>query len=118
MAGTYELTQDAGSATKANLKAASGRVGSIRVTNANAAVRYFQIHNKATAPAGTDVPLMWVLLPAGTAAAPSVTTLDANFFGDGGIRCGTGLGWAISTTAASFTDSATAGDHNTTILWS
>lgn len=112
-----EDTQDAGTVTKLNLKTSAGRVKAFRVTNVNAAVRYFQIHDKATAPAGTNVPVFWAVLPAGTAAIPSVTTIDQNLLQEYGIRCTTGVGWAISTTAATFTDSATAAEHTTTIFW-
>lgn len=102
--------QNAGSVTKANVKASAGNVFSIRVTNANAAARWFQLHNKATAPAATEVPQRYFLIPAGTAAQPASITLDINYFAHG-INFATGIGWAISTTAATFTDAATAGDH-------
>jgi hypothetical protein len=118
MIGLPELYQDSGTVTKANLKTSAGRVAGIKVTNANAAVRYFQIHNKLTAPVATDVPAIWFLLPAGTAAAPSVITVDGNFLGEAGRLMGTGLGWAISTTPTTFTDSATAAEHTTTVMWS
>jgi hypothetical protein len=117
MIGLSERSQDAGAATKANLKASAGRVTAFRVTNANAAIRYFQLHNKATAPAGADVPVLWFLLPAGTAAVPSVTTISSDLLGETGVLLATGVGWAISTTATSFTDSATAAEHATTIIW-
>ncbi len=102
--------QGAGSVTKANIKATPGIVASLRVTNANAAARYFQLHNKATAPVATDVPQEYWLVPAGTAAAPGVLLLDGHYL-DPALRFDTGIGWAISTTAATFTDAATAGDH-------
>lgn len=102
--------KDAGSVTKASVKASTGNVFSLRVTNANAAVRYFQIHNKATAPAATDVPIRYFIIPAGTAAQPAILELDKNYFNQA-INCSTGIGWAISTTATPFTDAATAGEH-------
>lgn len=98
-------------ATKANIKNAAGTVVAATITNANAAVRYFQIHNKASAPAGTDVPIFSFPVPAGTAAAPGSLILTADLFND--YFLATGVGWAISTTVATFTDSATAGDHVT-----
>lgn len=97
--------------TKANVKASTGNVFSIYITNDNAAVRYFQLHNKATAPAATEVPLFSFKVPAGTANNPGVLELGTEFFGDGGYNFATGIGWAISTTMATFTDSATNTEH-------
>lgn len=108
--------QNAGAATKANIKGSAGNVMSIQVTNANASARYFQIHNKATAPAGSDNALEWYFVPAGTAANPGILELGADFF-NSSIYCSLGIGWAISTTAASFTDSATASDHTVTVKY-
>lgn len=102
-----ELTQ----VTKANIKASSGNVLSFDITNDNAAVRYFQLHNKATAPAAADVPIYSFKIPAGTATAPGRLTLGTNFFTEAGKNFGTGIGWAISTTYGTFTDSATASEH-------
>jgi hypothetical protein len=108
--------QQAGSVTKAVVKAGTGNVYSIRVTNANAAVRYFQLHNKTTAPAGTDTAQLYFLVPAGTATAPGVLVLDMEFFAPSEYFS-TGIGWAISTTSTAFTDSATAADTTTTIRY-
>jgi hypothetical protein len=116
--GLLDRYQDAGTVTKANVKTSTGRVRGFIVTNANAAVRYFQLHNKATAPVATDVPDMWFLLPAGTAAAPSRVIIDESFLGTPGRQLSTGMGWSVSTTAATFTDSATAGDHTVTLIGS
>lgn len=107
---TPSNNKDAGSATKANAKASTGVVYSFRVTNANAAVRYFQIHDKASAPAGTDTALRYFLIPAGTATQPAVLQLDPSYLASN-INCSLGVSWAISTTATTFTDSATASDH-------
>lgn len=104
------IYQNAGAATNANIKSTAGAVFRIRVTNANAAVRYFQIHNTTAAPAGAAVPQSWYLLPAGTAAIPSVTELGITDFAPSEY-CSTGISFAVSTTAATFTDSATASEH-------
>lgn len=116
--GLLDRYQDAGTITKANIKTSGGRVRGLIITNANAAVRYFLIHNKATAPVATDVPDMWFLLPAGTAAAPSRIEVSEALFGTPGRQLTTGLGWAVSTTATTFTDAATAADHTVTIIYS
>lgn len=97
--------------TKANIKATAGNVFSILITSINASVRYFQLHNKATAPAAADVPLVSIPIPAGAAAQPTELILDSAFFTVNGEAFSTGIGWAVSTTFATFTDSATATDH-------
>jgi len=97
--------------TKANIKASQGNVFSLIINNTNAAVRYLQLHNKASAPAAAEVPLISYPIPAGTAAVPGVLMLDNNFFTDAGINFSTGIGWAVSTTFATFTDSATNTEH-------
>lgn len=97
--------------TKRAVKASAGNMLAAYVTNDNAAVRYFQLHNKATTPAGTDVPLYSFKVPAGTANAPGTLILDNTFFTAAGAYFSTGIGYAISTTFATFTDAATASEH-------
>lgn len=116
--GLLEKYQDAGSVTKANVKSGSSRARAIIVTNANAAARYFQLHNKATAPVATETSDLYFLVPAGTAAVPGRIEIGESFFGSPGRVYPTGLGWAVSTTASAFTDAATAADHTVTILYS
>lgn len=100
-----------GAATKANVKASPGSLLSVYASNINAAIRYLLLHNKASAPAGADVPLMAFPIPAGSSTAPASIILDGDFWGAAGFYFSTGLGWAISTTGATFTDSATASEH-------
>jgi len=97
--------------TKRNSKASLGNVLSSFVSNTNAAVRYFQIHNKASTPAGGDVPVISMPIPAGSATVPGVLLLLNNFYTPAGYHLSTGVSWAISTTYATFTDSATASEH-------
>lgn len=97
--------------TKVSVKASAGNVFSVYVTNENAATRWFQLHRKATAPAATDVPYIALKIPAGTANNPGVLILDSNVLGPAGMYMTTGIGWAISTTQGTFTDSATAAEH-------
>lgn len=96
--------------TKANIAASPGNVYSIRVTNENASARYFQLHNKASAPAATETPQRYWKIPAGTAASPGVLILDSTYFASS-EPFSTGIGFAISTTRTTFTDSATASEH-------
>lgn len=116
--GLLDRYQDAGTVTKANIKASGSRVRGIIVTNSNVAARYFQLHNKATAPVATDTADMFFVVPAGTAAAPGRIEITEAFLGSPGRAYTTGLGWAVSTTATTFTDAATAGDHTVTIVYS
>lgn len=102
------LTTNFGAATKANVKAAAGNIVRVIFTNTNAAVRYGQIHNKATAPAGTDVPIISLPIPGGSVNSPGILSVDL----PESQAFATGIGWAISTTVATFTDSATASDHS------
>lgn len=97
--------------TKNFIKATPGNVFSFDITNDNAAVRYFQLHNKITAPAGTDVPIYSWKVPAGTANNPGFLTLGSEFFTGSGRYFSVGIGWAISTTLATFTDAATNTEH-------
>lgn len=102
--------KNAGSVTKANVKSSVGNIYSIRITNANSAIRYFQLHNKATAPAAADTAQQYFLIPGGTATQPAVVELGIEWFAPSEYFT-TGIGWAISTTATTFTDSATSTDH-------
>lgn len=92
------------------VKASAGYLKSIIVTNINAAIRYVQVHNKATAPANPDVPIWSIPIAAGTATAPAILILGLDVFGQGGLSCATGVAVGVSTTAATFT-AATTTDH-------
>ncbi len=100
------LDFDGGTVTKKVVKATPGNVFSARVTNTNAALRFFQIHDTASAPVGTAVPLAFFPIP----VSSGVMTVGSEFLGNA-LACTTGVSWAISTTAATFTDSATANEH-------
>jgi len=112
-----DLTQ----VTKASIKATTGRVISALITNASASARFFQLFNQATVPAGGDVPLYSFPIPAGAASSPGTIILDHVFFANElnpalkGSPFVNGIGWAVSTTYGTFTDSATATDHTVTI---
>lgn len=97
-------------------KGAPGNLLSIRATNINAAIRYLQIHNKATAPAGGDTAALSIPIPAGSATAPAVVTLGNEFFGNNGLFLTTGIAIGISTAATTFT-AATTTDHVVTGMY-
>lgn len=100
-----------GSATAISVKTTPGNLYFMRASNANAALRYLQLHNKASAPAAGEVPILSFVIPAGTAAVPGVTELGSAFLGPS-IYFSTGIALGISTTAGTYT-AATAGDHQT-----
>jgi hypothetical protein len=105
------LTQALGTSIKTNVKTAPGRVKSFRVTNANAAVRFFQIVDKASVPVNGDTPLFAFLIPAGTATAPGLLEIHATLFSPGGVWCPTGVSWAISAAASPVDGTPTASEH-------
>jgi hypothetical protein len=88
------FVQNAGTATAGNAKASAGAVLKARGTNANAAVRFLQVHNSASAPAAGATPLKYWAVPGGTTASPApFSTGDINLY------CSSGVSWAWSTTA-------------------
>ena len=93
--------------TAAVIKASAGNVFKFFATNTNAAVRYMQLHNKATIPLATEVPVVSLIIPAGTATVPGYVEYEFKF----GRAFATGIGFAISTTQGTFTDAATASEH-------
>jgi len=107
------LYRDFGTVTAANIKAGTGNVFSLTVRNANAAARFLQLHNKATIPLATEVPLLSFFLP----ASSGVVTIGSNFFPLSGINFTIGIGWAVSTTEGTFTNSATAAEHSLQITY-
>ena len=93
------------------VKAGSATLKAVQATNINAAIRYLQIFDKATAPVNTDVPVISVPIPAGSATNASIVEHNETFWGTAGYSFSLGLGVAISTAAASLT-TATASDHH------
>ena len=87
-----------GSANAATLKASAGAVYKVYCYNKNAATRFFQIHNKATTPVNTEVPV-----ESFPVAANSALIIDSTFWGASGRDCSTGVSWAFSTTEATLT---------------
>src|SRR4051794_11815896 len=88
-----------GTVVTAVASAQAASIFSAYATNANAAVRYFQIFNRATALSGGEAPLMSYLISAGTANVPGVLNLTSAYFAPSAYLC-SGLVWAISTTNA------------------
>ena len=72
-------------------------LGMLEVVNTSATKYYVQVHNKATAPVNTNVPVWVGVLPA---TAPSYV---ADFSALAGVNCPLGCYIAISTTAPTLT---------------
>lgn len=84
-----------------SVKASAGNVFSLCVHNLNVAARYAQLHNKASAPAAAEVPLLTFLVP-----ASSMLLLGRDFFGDWGVHFSTGIAFGFSTTEGTYTAGA------------
>ncbi len=95
-----------------SVKGSAGYLLAVETTNENAAVRFLQFHNKATAPANPDVPVYSMPIPAGTANVPGRLRLTSDDLGPGGRYFSTGIAVGISSTKATFT-AATATEHDT-----
>lgn len=110
--------KDFGSVAAALIKAGQVRVRCIHIYNENAAVRYFQLHDKVTIPLSTEVPVFSFPVPAGTANNPGTLILDEAFWGwhNGQLQWLAGLGWAISTTEATYT-AAIASEHGVGVFY-
>jgi hypothetical protein len=100
-----------GTVTKASVKATPGNVYALRVTNSNASPRYFQLHNSASAPSAAASAQLYFTIPGGSTAQPSILELGPDFFAPSEYF-NVGIGWAISTSVTTFTDSATASEHS------
>lgn len=126
--GVYQAFALAGAHGIVNAHA--GEVSGLYVTNANAAIRYFQLWDRATDVAGgevgtnttgayppTGLTVISFLVPAGTATAPAVLELGENLIGeDSPLRFQSGIVWAFSSAAQTCT-LGTAADHSVTVRW-
>jgi len=108
---TRSFFQAMGTAVAISVKGTPGSLLSLSVTSINAAIRYVQVHNKASAPATNDVPILSIPISAGSATAATRLALGASDFGEAGFPCSVGVAIGISTTAATYT-AATATDHH------
>ena len=80
------------------------------ISNANAAIRYVKLYDKATAPTESDTPIMRLMVPAGSAANLLIT-------GDAGIRFDLGIGFRIVTGAADNDDTGPTAAESMVNLW-
>lgn len=96
----------AASTNATSVKASAGTINDGCVSNINAAARYFKLYNKASAPTvGTDTPILTLLLP------PNSNTPIPT--GGLGLRCSTGVAYAITTgIAVADTGAVAASEHS------
>jgi hypothetical protein len=89
-ASTTHHAISAATTNATSVKASAGNINNIVVSNASAAVRFFKLYNLAAAPTvGTSTPIATVLIPAG-----QTVNVDCGPFG---IRCSTGIAYALTT---------------------
>lgn len=102
LASTYSFLWDIAiqSAVTHNSKATAGLLESISVSNSNTAIRYLQFYNSTGSTSGT--PVLCFAIPGGSATMPGTINLDTTQFGNG-VWFSTGITWADSTTASTYT---------------
>ena len=110
---TYSWTrfQNYGANTTLNVKATPGNVFSCYFYNTNAAARFEQLHNTATTPSASAVPLHSFLV-----GASADKTIDGQFFGQSGDNFSTGIAFAHSSAFGIYT-AGTAADGNRVIMY-
>lgn len=105
------ITNDWGSNVTLNVKASAGTTFSAIGVNRNAGTRYLQLHNTATTPSTAAVPLISFPVPTN-----SILFIGNDLLTNNGIFFSTGIAYAWSTTAGTYT-AATASEHDTTVLF-
>jgi hypothetical protein len=100
---TISRTLSAASTNATSVKGSAGQVFGWYLYNANAAVRYLKLYNKATSPTvGTDTPVMTIPIPPGA---------GANVEFSHGIAFATGIGLALTTGVADADTAAVAANE-------
>lgn len=94
-----------------NVKASVGNVLSTLCQNLNASMRYLQLHNTATVPAGGAVPVISIPIQGST-----TTVIGSDFYTLAGVNFSTGIAFAFSTTSGTYT-AGTASDQMTTVCY-
>jgi len=85
--GTHSLVSTA-TTNATSVKASSGTIGTITLTNASAAMKFFKLYNKASAPVvGTDTPVSII-------GVPPTRTIVIPF--EQGLRLTTGIAYALT----------------------
>lgn len=94
-----------------NVKASAGNVFSLSCFNTTASVRYLLLHNTATVPVNTNVPVVSFLVPAN-----AQIIVGSDFFHSSGLNFATGIAFAISSTMDTLT-LATSTDQSTSVVF-
>ena len=98
-----------GAVNQSVLKASAGTVYKAYCHNKSTSTRFFQLHNKATAPINGDAPVE------SFPVAPSTAVMiDSAFWGATGRVCSAGVSWAFSSTESTLT-LATASDQSSSV---
>lgn len=110
---TYSLTtfSNWGANTTHNVKATPGSVYSLYAYNTNAAARFEQLHNTATTPSASAVPVFSFLV-----GISLDKLIGSDFFGPNGCNFSTGIAFAHSSAFGIYT-AGTAADGNRTIQY-
>lgn len=110
---TYSLTtfSNWGANTTLNVKATTGNVFSLYAYQTNAAARFEQLHNTATTPSASAVPVFSFLV-----VASGDKLIGSDFFGPNGYNFSTGIAFAHSSAFGIYT-AGTAADGNRTIQY-
>ncbi|MFK0735595.1 MAG: hypothetical protein ACFKPT_02545 [Gloeotrichia echinulata GP01] len=105
-------TRYLGTSNGANLKSSAGTIYAITASNSNAAVRYFQLFEKASAPTLNDVPVECFPIYAND----GLLIIGQDILGGAGISLATGISWGFSSNRLSYT-AATAADCIASVRW-
>lgn len=106
--GSSTVSAVFGTAISANVKNGAGQLFAISISSIDTNLVYFQIFNKASAPATNDVPIYSFPVGAATATSPSWVIMNESFFGLSGRQFTTGISWGISSVNATYTASVDA----------
>lgn len=96
--GDLSVGSDYGLNVARTFKPAGGKVFSFNAINANAAVRYLQLHDLVAAPVGGETPKLCFQIP-----LSGSLTIGSDFFMLQGTSFLTGISYAFSTTPKTYT---------------
>ena len=107
----YSNFEDFGAAASGVAKEGSGVLYSVCLHNhSTTTTRYFQLHNRATAPATGDLATLYFPVSSGNS-----WIVDAKFFGELGRLFPTGIAWGWSNTPKTFSAVQSPSEHATFI---
>ena len=112
------FSSSGGLVTSGVLTGNSSTFRALLATNADVNLRWLLLYSLNRTPINTDAPVLAIpLLGNGSAAAPTVLELGRDFFGDSGIAgFPSGIAWAVSGSQGSYDGTATASEHQITLI--